>query len=244
MTTHITNARQAVSYYMQGDPSETIRLKSLIDTYGDWHTAAESVRMALGTPRYAFGDARDGDHTATVENIADELRRRAEGAGVRGRVREYRYHTATGGYASEYRSDVEAVEAITPEAQRQGLHRIDRVDKMEPGSKGPHSITNERPSEKTTIWQRDDGEILIGVQEAAGVMRRIAGECEKLNALYEAAKATALPVDYDGGFERHGLREDASALVVDCFDGDIVVKAAGSDARDGWTVEIVEAADE
>ena len=78
MTTHITDAKQAVTYYMQGVPSEAVRLRNLFDTYGTWTGAAEQVRSCLTYP-YVFGDARDGDHTATVERIAGELRRRTEG---------------------------------------------------------------------------------------------------------------------------------------------------------------------
>ena len=81
MSTHITDAKQAVTYYMQGVPSEAVRLRNLFQTFGDWTGAAEQVRSCLTYP-YVFGNARGDAHTATVENIADELRRRAEEHGV------------------------------------------------------------------------------------------------------------------------------------------------------------------
>lgn len=81
MSTHITNAKQALDYYMQGVPDEAVRLRNLFKTFGTWTGAAEQVRSCLGYP-YVFGDPRDGNHSASVETIADELRRRAEEQGV------------------------------------------------------------------------------------------------------------------------------------------------------------------
>ncbi len=121
MTTHITDAKQAVDYYMQSVPSETTRLRSLIDTYGDWTGAAEQVRICLGTPQYQLGNARGDEHSATVENIADELRRRAEEHGVALTLQEFLQRDDVRELLDEY-AEIEA-ENRNDEKSARNLHR-------------------------------------------------------------------------------------------------------------------------
>jgi len=44
-----------------------------------------------------------------------------------------------------------------------------------------------------------------------------------------------LPVDFDDGFARHEIPEDASAIVLDCEDGDVI---AEWEYNSGWKIEI------
>lgn len=96
-----------------------------------------------------------------MEDIAAELRRRAEEAGILERLdaltraKSYRYYFADGsGHASTYENDADTIDAITKTALDMELIMVERVDRTKPGSPGPHSITNERPTETTTIWER------------------------------------------------------------------------------------------
>ena len=120
MSTHITNAKQAVDYYMAGVPSEAVRLRNLFQTFGDWTGAAEQVRSCLTYP-YVFGNARGDAHTATVENIADELRRRAEEHGVSLTLQAFLQRDDVRALLDEY-AEIEAKDRSDEKSAR-NLHR-------------------------------------------------------------------------------------------------------------------------
>lgn len=67
---------------------------------------------------------------------------------------------------------------------------------------------------------------------------------DTLSHIYAEARSKGLPVDYDDGFERHGIGEDGSAIVLDCEDGDVVARGGTHAADHEWQVEVAHACEE
>ena len=60
--------------------------------------------------------------------------------------------------------------------------------------------------------------------EAKQKLDEILDDNPQLDELYQQARQAGLPVDFGDGFERHGYKEDATAIVLDCEDGDVTAE--------------------
>ena len=74
--------------------------------------------------------------------------------------------------------------------------------------------------------------------EAKEIANQIVSDSPDLDTLYSRAEDADLPVDYDGGFERHRIPEGAAAMVIDCDGGDVVITPAGATRQSGYNVDV------